>query len=122
MKAKLRILLAEDSAHVRLIIKEILIRHGCEVVGEVETGSQAVELYKQLFPDVVILDITMPEMDGIEALKEIKSIDAEAKVIMLGAMGEQNKVIDAIRLGAMDFFIKPIQADRIAETLETLQE
>ncbi|GAB6933473.1 response regulator [Calditerricola satsumensis] len=112
-----RVLVVDDAAFMRMMIKEILTKNGYTVVGEASDGHQAVALYKELQPDVVTMDITMPEMDGIAALKEIKKIDPNAKVIMCSAMGQQAMVIDAIQAGAKDFVVKPFQADRVLEAL-----
>lgn len=95
-----KILIVDDAAFMRMMIKDILTKNGYEVVGEAADGLQAVEKYKELQPDLVTMDITMPEMDGITALKEIKKIDPNAKVIMCSAMGQQAMVIDAIQAGA----------------------
>ncbi|TGU66284.1 response regulator, partial [Mesorhizobium sp. M00.F.Ca.ET.186.01.1.1] len=99
-------------------IKEILSKNGYSVVGEASDGAQAVEKYKELGPDLVTMDITMPEMDGISALKEIKKLDPNARVIMCSAMGQQAMVIDAIQAGAKDFIVKPFQADRVLEAIK----
>ncbi len=112
-----RILIVDDAAFMRMMIKEILSKNGFEVVGEASDGAQAVEKYKELSPDLITLDITMPEMDGISALKEIKKMDSNAKVIMCSAMGQQAMVIDAIQAGAKDFIVKPFQADRVIEAI-----
>lgn len=111
------ILIVDDAAFMRMMIKDILTKNGFEVVGEANDGLQAVEKYKELTPDLVTMDITMPEMDGITALKEIKSFDPNAKVIMCSAMGQQAMVIDAIQAGAKDFIVKPFQADRVVEAI-----
>ncbi|WP_047151655.1 response regulator [Aneurinibacillus tyrosinisolvens] len=113
-----KVLIVDDAAFMRMMIKEILSKNGFTVVGEASDGSQAVEKYKELTPDLVTMDITMPEMDGITALKEIKKIDANAKVIMCSAMGQQAMVIDAIQAGAKDFIVKPFQADRVIEAIK----
>lgn len=115
---KATVLIAEDSTHMRMILKDILIRAGYDVIGEAENGRQAVRLYKELHPDIVTLDIAMPEMDGIEALKAIKNEFPKAKVVMVSTMNQQNQVIEAIRAGASDFFIKPLQAERVDEALK----
>lgn len=112
-----RILIVDDAAFMRMMIKEILTKNGFEVVGEASDGAQAVEKFKELSPDLMTLDITMPEMDGIAALKEIKKLDPNAKVIMCSAMGQQAMVIDAIQAGAKDFIVKPFQADRVIEAI-----
>ncbi|RDW17825.1 response regulator [Oceanobacillus chungangensis] len=113
-----RILVVDDAAFMRMMIKDILTKNGFEVVGEAQDGAQAVEKYKELSPDLVTMDITMPEMDGITALKNIKAFNPEAKIIMCSAMGQQAMVIDAIQAGAKDFIVKPFQADRVIEAIQ----
>ncbi len=112
-----KVLIVDDAAFMRMMIKDILVKNGFDVVGEAENGAQAVEKYKETSPDLVTMDITMPEMDGITALKEIKQIDASARIIMCSAMGQQSMVIDAIQAGAKDFIVKPFQADRVLEAI-----
>ncbi len=112
-----KILIVDDAAFMRMMIKNILIKEGYEVVGEAENGAQAVEKYKELSPDLVTMDITMPEMDGISAVKEIMKINKGAKVVMCSAMGQQAMVIDAIQAGAKDFIVKPFQPDRVIEAI-----
>lgn len=112
-----KILIVDDASFMRMMIKEILTKNGFEVVGEAADGAEAVEKYKELEPDLVTMDITMPEMDGIQALKEIQSMNDAAKVIMCSAMGQQAMVIDAIQAGAKDFIVKPFQADRVLEAI-----
>ncbi|MGE5701209.1 MAG: response regulator [Clostridia bacterium] len=113
-----KVLIVDDAAFMRMMIKEILTKNGYTVVGEASDGAQALEKYKELGPDLVTMDITMPEMDGITALKEIKRLDANARVIMCSAMGQQAMVIDAIQAGAKDFIVKPFQADRVLEAIK----
>ncbi|MFU0823703.1 response regulator [Clostridium sp.] len=112
-----RVLIVDDAAFMRMMIKDILEKNGYEVVGEASNGIKAVELYKSERPDVVTMDITMPDMDGIEAVKAIKAFDPSAKIIMCSAMGQQTMVMDAIRSGARDFIVKPFQADRVLEAI-----
>ncbi|WP_423410037.1 response regulator [Heyndrickxia sp. MSNUG] len=112
-----RILVVDDAAFMRMMIKDILTKNGFEVVAEAADGMQALEKYKELQPDLVTMDITMPEMDGISSLKEIKKVNPNAKVIMCSAMGQQAMVIDAIQAGAKDFIVKPFQADRVIEAI-----
>jgi len=112
-----KVLIVDDAAFMRMMLKDILVKNGYEVLGEAENGLKAVEKYKELNPDLVIMDITMPEMDGIEAVKEIKKINPSAAVIMCSAMGQQSMVIEAIQSGAKDFIVKPFQADRIIEAV-----
>ncbi|WP_010301496.1 response regulator [Kurthia senegalensis] len=113
-----RILIVDDAAFMRMMIKDILTKNGFEVVGEAGDGAQAIEKYNELNPDLVTMDITMPEMDGIAALKEIKKTNPNATIIMCSAMGQQAMVIDAIQAGAKDFIVKPFQADRVIEAIQ----
>lgn len=112
-----RILIVDDAAFMRMMIKDILTKHGFLIVGEAENGVLAVEKYKELKPDLVTMDITMPEMDGIAAVKEIRRNDPYARIIMCSAMGQQPMVIDAIQAGARDFIVKPFQPDRVLEAV-----
>ncbi|CAK4836470.1 response regulator [Paenibacillus psychroresistens] len=113
-----RILIVDDAAFMRMMIRDILTKNGYEVCGEANDGAQAIEKFKEVKPDLVTMDITMPEMDGIAALKEIKKIDPLAKVVMCSAMGQQAMVIDAIQAGAKDFIVKPFQPDRVIEAIK----
>jgi two-component system chemotaxis response regulator CheY len=101
-----------------MMIKDILTKNGYNVVGEAENGAKAVEKYKELSPDLVLMDITMPEMSGIDALKAIKKSFASAQVIMCSAMGQQAMVIESIQSGAKDFIVKPFQPDRVIEAVK----
>ena len=112
------ILVVDDAAFMRMMIKDILSKNGYTVAGEAENGAKAVEKYNELKPDLVLMDITMPDKDGIQALKEIKSADPGAKVIMCSAMGQQAMVIESIQAGAKDFIVKPFQADRVLEAVK----
>lgn len=112
-----RVLIVDDAAFMRMMIKDILSKNGYEVVGEAENGQVAIEKYKDLKPDLVTMDITMPEMDGIAAVKEIRAFDSSARVIMCSAMGQQAMVIDAIQAGAKDFIVKPFQSERVLEAV-----
>lgn len=112
-----KVLIVDDAAFMRMMIKDILSKNNFEIIGEAGDGAQAVEMYKEHSPDLVTMDITMPEMDGITSLKEIKKYDPNAKVIMCSAMGQQAMVIDAIQAGAKDFIVKPFQADRVLEAI-----
>lgn len=112
-----KVLVVDDAAFMRMMIKDILRKGGYEVVGEAEDGAKAIEKYKELNPDLVTMDITMPEMDGISAVKEIRKVDPEALIIMCSAMGQQAMVIDAIQAGARDFVVKPFQPDRVLEAV-----
>ena len=112
-----KVLIVDDAAFMRMMLRDILAKNGFEVVGEADNGKVAVQMYNELKPDVVTMDITMPEMDGIAAVKEIKAGDPNAKVVMVSAMGQQAMVIEAIRAGAADFIVKPFQPDRVLEAL-----
>jgi two-component system chemotaxis response regulator CheY len=112
------ILVCDDAAFMRMMIKDILTKNGYNVAGEAENGLKAVEKYKEVTPDLVLMDITMPEMDGIQALKEIKKVDAAAKIIMCSAMGQQAMVIESIQAGAKDFIVKPFQPERVLEAVK----
>lgn len=113
-----RILLVDDAAFMRMMLKDILTKNGYEVVGEAENGNKAIEKSGELKPDLVTMDITMPEMDGLAALKAIKAADANAKVVMCSAMGQQAMVIESIQAGAKDFIVKPFQPDRVIEAIK----
>ena len=112
-----RVLIVDDAAFMRMMLRDILSKNGFEIVGEAENGKIAVQMYEELKPDVVTMDITMPEMDGIAAVKEIKTTYPDAKVVMVSAMGQQAMVIEAIRSGVADFIVKPFQPDRVLEAL-----
>ncbi len=112
-----KVLIVDDAAFMRMMIKDILTKNGFEVVGEAENGTRAVEKFQELHPDLTTMDITMPEMDGITAVKHIKKIDPAARVIMCSAMGQQSMVIEAIQSGARDFIVKPFQPDRVLEAI-----
>jgi len=112
-----RVLVVDDAAFMRMMLKGILQKGGHEVVGEAEDGQKAVEQYKALKPDIVTMDITMPNKNGIEAVKEIMTLDANAKIIMCSAMGQQEMVMDAIKSGAKDFIVKPFQEDRVLASI-----
>ena len=112
------ILICDDAAFMRMMIKDILTKNGYNVAGEAENGAMAVDKYNETKPDLVLMDITMPEMDGIQALKKIKENDPGASVIMCSAMGQQAMVIESIQSGARDFIVKPFQADRVLEAVQ----
>ena len=115
-----RILITDDALYMRVTLKNILTQHGYEVVGEAENGIEAVKLYSELKPDLVTMDITMPEMDGIEALKQIRAADGNANVVMCTAMAQKGMVVEAIQAGAKDFIVKPFQPERVIEAVEKL--
>ena len=112
------ILIVDDAAFMRMMIKDILTKNGYTIAAEAENGKIAVDKYNEVKPDLVLMDITMPEMDGIQALKEIKKLDGSATVIMCSAMGQQAMVIESIQAGAKDFIVKPFQAERVIEAVK----
>lgn len=111
-----RVLIADDAVFMRTVIKNNLVRAGFEVVAEASNGREAISLYKQYKPDIVFMDITMPEMTGIEAIREIKKEYSNASIVVCSAMGQEWMVVDAIKSGAMDFLVKPFDGDRLVET------
>ena len=112
-----KIMVVDDAGFMRKMVQTHLTKAGYTDFVEGEDGAKAVELYKELKPDLVIMDITMPNMDGIEALRNIKAMDADAKVVMCSAMGQEAMVVEAIKLGALDFIVKPFKPDRILQTV-----
>ncbi len=113
-----RVLVCDDAIFMRTMISDILSGAGFEVVGEAESGVQAIERYKELRPDLVTMDIVMPDMGGIEAVREIIKADPEAKILMCSAMGQQALVVEAIQAGAKDFVVKPFQPSRVLEAVQ----
>src|SRR5688500_12068617 len=112
------VLICDDAIFMRTMVGDILTQAGFEVVGEAETGVQAVAQYQALRPDLVTMDIVMPDMGGIDAVREITRIDPEAKVLMCSAMGQQSLVVEAIQAGAKDFIVKPFQPGRVLEAVQ----
>ena len=115
-----KVLITDDAAFMRFSLKTMLERNGFEIVGEAENGAIAVEKYKILKPEIVTLDITMPVMDGLQALKKIKAIDKSAKVIMISAMGQEGIVREAIISGATGFIVKPFNEETILKVFKKL--
>jgi two-component system chemotaxis response regulator CheY len=113
-----RVLVVDDAAFMRKMVTDALSGGGHEIVGEAANGAEAVQRFQELRPDVMTLDITMPEKDGLAALKEIIAVDPGAKVIMCSALGQESKVLESIKLGAKDFVVKPFQADRVLSAIE----
>lgn len=114
---KLRVLIVDDAIFMRKMISDILVENGMEVVGEADTGVKAVEKFMELRPDLVTMDIIMPEMNGIDAVRKIVEFDQQAKVVMCSALGQQALVQEAIAAGARDFLIKPFNAARVVEVI-----
>jgi two-component system chemotaxis response regulator CheY len=114
-----KILIVDDAEFLRVRITKMLSGEGFEVF-EAENGLKAVSSYKELRPDMVLMDVTMPEMDGLTALKEIRSFDSQAKVVMLTALGQESVVLEAIKSGARDFVVKPFERDRVMSAIHKL--
>ena len=115
-----KVLVVDDAKVIRMVIKRLLTQHGYQVAGEAENGREAFEKYKQLRPDAVTMDIIMPEVDGIQGLKDILAFDKQAKVIMISAIDQRDSLTDAIRNGATDYVVKPFEDDRMISTLNNL--
>jgi two-component system, chemotaxis family, chemotaxis protein CheY len=113
-----KILIVDDTLFMRTMLKKLLEDNGYQIAGEAGTGEEAIQKYKILQPDLVTMDITMPDMDGISAVKEIMALDLKAKIIMCSAMGQQSLVLDAIKAGAKDFIVKPFQQERVLEAVK----
>ncbi len=112
-----RVLVVDDAAFMRKMVTDALTKGGHEVVGEAGNGVEAIARYRDLKPDLMTLDITMPEKDGIAALKDIMELDPSAKVVMCSALGQESKVLESIKLGAKDFVVKPFQPDRVIDAV-----
>jgi two-component system chemotaxis response regulator CheY len=112
-----KVLVVDDAAFMRMAIRNILVKHDFEVIGEAENGKTALDKYKELKPDIVTMDITMPEMTGLQALKAIIDFDPAAKVIMVSAMGQEQMIIEAVMNGAKSFVVKPFKEDHVVQTL-----
>ncbi|AQS07029.1 response regulator [Clostridium beijerinckii] len=115
-----KVLIVDDAVYMRLSLREILERNGFEVIGDAENGIEAIDKYKMLSPDIVTMDITMPEMDGIQALEEIKKIDSNAKVVMISAMGQEYIVRESIMNGAKGFIVKPFKEENAIKSLSKI--
>jgi two-component system chemotaxis response regulator CheY len=111
-----KVLVVDDAEFLRVRITKMLVAEGYEV-NEAENGARALEVYQQIKPDVVLMDITMPEMDGLTALKSIKAIDPGARIIMLTALGQESVVMEAVKAGAKDFVVKPYDSDRVLQAI-----
>ena len=115
-----KILLVDDAAFMRKMIKDVLSKGGYTELYEAVDGIDAVEKFAEIHPDLVMMDITMPNMDGLDALKAIRAKDGNANVVMCSAMGQESMVMDAVRSGAKDFIVKPFKADRVLKTVNTI--
>ncbi len=112
-----RVLIVDDAAFMRMTIRMILVNNGFEVVGEAPNGAVGVEKYKEHLPDLVTMDITMPEMGGLEALEAIRKFDSQAKIVMISAIGQEVMVKRAVVLGAKSFIVKPFKEEQVVQTL-----
>ena len=117
-----RVLVVDDAAFMRKVVGDALTGSGHEVIGEAGDGVEAVEQFQQLRPDAVTLDITMPEMDGLSARREIIAIDPKARVVMCSALGQESKVLEAVKAGAKDFVVKPFQPERVVAAINKVME
>lgn len=115
-----KIMLVDDAAFMRMMIKDTLQKNGYTEVVEAGNGEQAVNAYATEKPDLILMDITMPIMDGLEALRRLKEMDGSVKVVMCSAMGQETMVVDALKLGAKDFIVKPFKPDRIMKTVNSI--
>lgn len=113
-----RVLVVDDAVFMRRMLRDILTKGGYEVVGEAASGVEAIEQYQKLKPDLTTMDITMPEMDGLEAVRKIKEIEPAAKIVMVSAMGQQKLVMESLEAGALDFIVKPFQPDKVIKLVE----
>ena len=113
-----KIMLVDDASFMRMMLKNILVGSGYEVVGEAENGAKAIDQFKALKPDLVIMDIIMPEMGGIDAVREIMKVNPGAKILMCSSMGQQSLVVEAIQAGAKDFIVKPFQPSNVLEAVK----
>jgi two-component system chemotaxis response regulator CheY len=113
-----RLLIVDDALIMRLRIREVAVSCGWNVVGEAVNGKQAIELFQELKPDLVTMDIVMPELDGVEAMRAIRELDSQAKICMVSALNQRDKLLECIRLGAIDFIVKPFDKSRLISLLE----
>jgi len=116
-----KILIVDDASFMRMMLRNILSSHGYEIVGEAENGRQAEEVYQQVKPDIVLIDLIMPEVGGIEAVKKIIELNKQAKIIICSAMGQQALVVEAMQAGARDFIVKPFQPTSVIEAIQKVE-
>ncbi|NOZ59807.1 MAG: response regulator [Euryarchaeota archaeon] len=115
-----KILVVDDAAFMRMMLKNILGKNGHQIVGEAQNGAEGVKKYQELKPDVVTMDIIMPELNGIEAVRKIIALDPEAKIVMVSALGQEAMVKEALEAGARDFIVKPFKENKVLEVIEKL--
>ncbi len=116
-----KILIVDDASFMRMMLRNVLSSHGYEVVGEAENGRLAVKTYQEIKPEIVLIDLIMPEMGGIEAVKKIIELDRDAKIIICSAMGQQALVVEAMQAGARDFIVKPFQPSSVIEAIQKVE-
>jgi len=116
----INILIADDLQFIKLVLRDLLEKAGFRVVGEASNGEEAIELFLDKRPDVVLMDITMPKMDGLTALKKILKIDPGAKIIMCSALGQQTLIVQALKMGAKDFVVKPFRPERVVNSIKKI--
>ena len=114
----INVAIVDDLAFIKLVLRDLIEKAGFRVVGEASNGEEAIELFQDKRPDVVLLDITMPKMDGITALKKLLEIDPKANIIMCSALGQQRLIVEAIQLGAKDFIVKPFRPERVISSIK----
>lgn len=114
----INIMIVDDLAFIKLLLKDLIEKAGFRVIGEASDGEEAIDMYQEKKPDLVLLDITMPKMDGITALKKILALDPGAKIIMCSALGQQRLIVQAIQLGAKDFIVKPFRPERVISSIK----
>ena len=112
-----KIMIVDDAAFMRMLLKDILEGNGFQIVGQATNGNESIQKYRELNPDVVTMDIMMPGMDGIQAIKGIKAMDPDARIIICSAMGQKERVVEAIKAGAKDFIFKPFKPEQVIQTL-----
>lgn len=116
----INVLIADDLKFIKLVLRELVEKAGFRVVGEASNGEEAIDLYQDKRPDVVLMDITMPKVDGLTAMKEILKIDPEAKIIMCSALGQQSLIVQALQMGARDFIVKPFREERVVASIKKI--
>lgn len=114
----INVAIVDDLAFIKLVLRDLIEKAGFRVVGEASNGEEAIELFQDKRPDVLLLDITMPKMDGITALKKLLEIDPKANIIMCSALGQQQLIVEAIQLGAKDFIVKPFRPERVISSIK----
>ena len=117
-----RVMIVDDAEFMRMIIRDILLMHGHEVVAEVGDGEEAIQTYLEVKPDLVLMDILMPDMDGKEALKKLLVMDPEAKVVMCSSLGQQALITESMKIGAMGFIVKPFESDGMLDVIRKIAE